>query len=82
MKSLKYLAVFLVFLAPMNLRASSEVDALQTVKSDNKAIWSPASDAQQSTYNAVSLSMLGWGIGLAIGIIILSSSINASTASD
>ena len=82
MKSLKYLAVFLVVLSPMNMCASSEVDALQQVKSDNKAIWAPVSDSQDSTYSAVSLSMLGWGLGLAIGIIILSSSISASTGSD
>jgi hypothetical protein len=55
-------------------------DDLQNVKTDQEALWA-GSGAQDATFNAVSLSMLGWGVGLAGGIALIASAIHQSSSS-
>ena len=55
-------------------------DDLQNVKTDQDALWA-GSGAQDATFNAVTLSMLGWGVGLAGGIALIASAIHQSSSS-
>ena len=79
MRTLAFIALFLGTLGPISIRAADDNDALQNVKSDTDAIWA-GNGAQDSTFSAVSISMLGWSIGLAGGIAILASAINQSAS--
>lgn len=55
-------------------------DDLQNVKTDQENLWA-GSGAQDATFSAVTLSMLGWGVGLAGGIALLASAIHQSSSS-
>ena len=55
-------------------------DDLQNVKKDEAALWE-GTGATDATFSAVSLSMVGWGVGLAGGIAILASAIHQSSSS-
>ena len=63
------LALCLVFTAP--LKVIGDENSLSQTAIDSEAIWRPGSGASDGSYTAVSLSMLGWGIGLAITIAVL-----------
>lgn len=76
MKKFLFLCLF-PLLAPVS---SVRGDAMQNVKSDEKALWE-GSGAQDATFSAVTLSMVGWGIGLAGGIALLASAIHQSSSS-
>ena len=74
---MKYFLLFLVMaLTPQILQAND----LDTVKQDNANLWAGAG-AQDATSSAVSISMLGWGVGLAGGIALLASAIHQSSSS-
>jgi hypothetical protein len=53
---------------------------LQNYKKDTDALWRTGSGAEDGTYTAISTSMFGWGIALAVGIAILASVIHQSAA--
>lgn len=55
-------------------------DDLQNVKTDQENLWA-GTGAQDATFSAVTLSMLGWGVGLAGGIALLASAIHQSSSS-
>jgi hypothetical protein len=55
-------------------------DALQNVKVDNENLWA-GTGAQDATFSAVTMSMLGWGIGLAGGIALIASAVHQSSSS-
>lgn len=55
-------------------------DDLQNVKKDQSALWE-GTGATDATFSAVSLSMVGWGVGLAGGIAIIASAIHQSSSS-
>ncbi|MGE5196756.1 MAG: hypothetical protein ACM3JI_05445 [Anaerolineae bacterium] len=44
------------------------------------SLWRVGAGAQDGAYTATSLSMLGWGFGLATGIAILAASLHKSKA--
>jgi len=77
MKRYVFLMLITVFLFSSHGYSS---DDLQSVKEDEQAIWE-GSGSQDATFHAISLSMLGWGVGLAGGIALLASAIHQSTAS-
>ncbi len=54
--------------------------ALQSIKDDTTETWA-GTGAKDATFTAVSMSMLGWGVGLAGGIAILASAIHQSSSS-
>jgi len=66
----------LIFLIPCLLHAED----LNSVKQDDTNLWA-GTGAKDATYSAISLSMLGWGVGLAGGIALLASAINQSSSS-
>jgi hypothetical protein len=69
------------FLIPTLLGSFSLfADDLQNVKTDQENLWA-GSGAQDATFSAVTLSMLGWGVGLAGGIALLASAIHQSSSS-
>jgi hypothetical protein len=54
---------------------------MKDVPAQTEDIWRTGSGAQDGTFSSVSLSMLGWGVGLAAGIAIVASVIHQSTSS-
>ncbi len=77
MKKIVFLFLFPALFATGFMHAD---DALQNVKTDNEALWA-GTGAQDATFSAVTLSMLGWGIGLAGGIALIASAIHQSSSS-
>jgi hypothetical protein len=55
-------------------------DELQNYKKDTESIWRTGSGAEDGTFTAISTSMLGWGVGLSVGIAVLASVLHQSTA--
>ncbi|MBS0620777.1 MAG: hypothetical protein JSS61_04890 [Verrucomicrobia bacterium] len=64
----------------LSLSISACADSLENYKKDTESIWRTGSGAEDGTFTAISLSMLGWGLGLAVGIGILASVLHQSTA--
>jgi hypothetical protein len=56
-------------------------DDINEYRRDTDAIWRRGVGAEDGAFTATSLSMLGWGVGLAAGIGILASVLHQSTAS-
>jgi len=54
-------------------------DDLQDVASNTDKLWRTGSGAHDGSHTAISTSMIGWGIGLAIGIGILCAVLRPST---
>jgi transketolase N-terminal domain/subunit len=55
-------------------------DELQNYKKDTESLWRTGSGAEDGTFTAISTSMLGWGLGLSVGIAVLASVLHQSTA--
>jgi hypothetical protein len=56
-------------------------DDINQYRRDTDEIWRRGAGAEDGAFTATSLSMLGWGVGLAGGIAILASVLHQSTAS-
>jgi len=76
MKKILFYSILFVTLGANGIYA----DDLQNVKSDQEATWA-GTGAQDATFSAVALSMLGWGVGLAGGIALIASAIHQSSSS-
>lgn len=61
--------------------ANDETIDLNNVKQQTEDLYRTGSGSTDGTFSAVSLSMLGWGVGLAAGIAILASAIHQSSSS-
>ena len=77
MKKILFIYLLLAVCSPTIAKASSSLDG---VKKDNDNLWA-GTGAQDATATAVSMSMVGWGLGLAGGIAILASAIHQSSSS-
>lgn len=55
-------------------------EPLSNYSKDTEAIWRTGSGAEDGTYAAIATSMLGWGVGLSVGIAILASVLHQSGA--
>ncbi len=55
-------------------------DDINQYRRDTDSLWRRGVGAEDGAYTAISLSMLGWGVGLAAGIGILASVLHQSTA--
>jgi len=56
-------------------------DDLQDYAESTDEIWRTGSGAHDGSYTAISTSMIGWGVGLALGIGILCAVLRPSTNS-
>lgn len=56
-------------------------DDLQDYSENTDNLWRTGSGAHDGSYTAISTSMIGWGIGLALGIGILCAVLRPSTNS-
>lgn len=73
-KSIALLALFL-------LVAKANGDDINQYRKDTDSLWRPrGKSSEEGAYSAISLSMLGWGFGLAAGIGVLASVLHQSTA--
>lgn len=61
-----------LLLSTATMRVVADSSSIQQTAIDSEAVWGPGTGAQEGSFTAVSLSMLGWGIGLAIVIAVLS----------
>ncbi len=68
-------------LAALSVTFSASADSLDQWKKDTESIWRTGSGAEDGTYTAIASSMLGWGVGLSVGIAILASVLHQSAAS-
>lgn len=55
-------------------------DDINQYRKDTDSLWRSGIGAEDGAFQAISLSMLGWGVGLAAGIGILASVLHQSTA--
>ncbi len=76
MKKILFSVFFFLAFLPSGVKA----DGIDSVSQDDQALWA-GTGAQDATYSAVSISMLGWGLGLAGGIALLASAIHQSSSS-
>jgi hypothetical protein len=73
------------FLIIATLSISSSVharDDLQDTAKNTDKLWRTGSGAHDGSFTAISTSMIGWGIGLAIGIAILAAVLHQSTGNN
>jgi hypothetical protein len=56
-------------------------DDINQYRRETDALWRRGAGSEDGAFTAISLSMLGWGVGLAAGIGILASVLHQSTAS-
>ncbi len=72
-----------LFAIGVMLAFSSSVfsNELQNYKKDTESIWRTGAGAEDGTFTAISTSMLGWGVGLSVGIAVLASVLHQSTHS-
>ncbi len=77
MKKILYYFFFLSICTPIAGRATG---GIQSIKEETQETWA-GTGAQDATFTAVSLSMIGWGVGLAGGIAILASAMHQSSSS-
>lgn len=56
-------------------------DELDQYKEETDAIWQTGTGAQDGAFSAISVSMLGWGLGLAAVIAVVASVLHQSNAS-
>ena len=73
-------AILSLALVCHSLPLSADDGNLNQWKEDTEAIYRTGSGAEEGAYSAISTSMLGWGVGLAVGIGILASVLHQSTA--
>ena len=62
------------------LSVSLPADELDNYKKDTESIWRTGAGSEDGTFTAIATSMLGWGVGLSVGIAILASVLHQSTA--
>ena len=67
-------------LIALSMTTSAFADELEQWKKNTESIWRTGSGAEDGTYTAIATSMLGWGIGLSVGIAILASVLHQSAA--
>lgn len=53
-------------------------DDLQDWSKDTENLWHTGSGAHDGSYTAISAAMIGWGVGLALGIAILAAVLHQS----
>lgn len=56
-------------------------DEIDQYAEDTENVWRTGAGAHDGAFTAISSSMIGWGIGLALGIAILAAVLHQSTAS-
>ena len=69
-----------LLLTLFSLTAPLLSDGLEDYREDTESIYRTGAGSEDGTFTAISTSMLGWGIGLALGIGILASVLHQSSA--
>lgn len=71
----------ILLLTLFSLTAPLLSDGLEDYREDTESLYRTGAGSEDGTFTAISTSMLGWGIGLALGIGILASVLHQSHAS-
>ena len=78
----KWIKIFLVIsLVCFSSIQGAHKDDLQDTAKNTEELWRTGAGATDGSYTAVSTSMIGWGVGLALGIAILCAVLHQSTSS-
>ena len=77
MKRILRIAVPILMLLTQTLRADN-ADCLQAAVDEMNANYHTGSGCEDGIFNAVSASMIGWGVGLFIGIALLTGLVHNS----
>jgi hypothetical protein len=75
----KWIKIFLV--VSLVCASQAKGDNLQDYANNTEELWRTGAGAHDGSYTAISTSMIGWGIGLALGIAILCAVLHQSKAS-
>lgn len=70
-------SITLLALAPLKALHAD----LEQVQEDQSEIWSTGVASQESTETSIVVSMLGWGLGLAVVIAVVAALVHNSTSS-
>jgi len=71
----------ILLLTLFSLSAPLLADGLDDYKEETESLYRTGAGSEDGTFTAISTSMLGWGVGLALGIGILASVLHQSNAS-
>jgi hypothetical protein len=74
----KWIAICVVIALCVQGFAGEDINEYKT---ETDALWRRGIGAEDGAFSAISLSMLGWGVGLAAGIGILASVLHQSSSS-
>jgi hypothetical protein len=72
-KALSLLLLMSIFTTTLPLSAREEISELAE---STDQLYRTGAGAQDGAYTALSMSMIGWGVGLAIGIAVLAATLN------
>lgn len=77
----KYIAAITLLALTTSLVADSMDDELLSYKTNTEDLYRTGAGSEDGAFAASSTSMLGWGVGLAVGIGLLASVLHQSNAS-
>ena len=77
MKKFTVMFLMLAFLSTSTISANDTIE--EGWKEDTEALWHTGSGAHDGASTAISATMIGWGVGLAIGIGILAAVLHQSS---
>jgi hypothetical protein len=77
----KWIKVFLVISLACSSIYGEQHDDLQDYATTTDDLWRTGSGAHDGSYTSISAAMIGWGVGLAVGIAILCAVLHQSKGS-
>jgi hypothetical protein len=57
-------------------------DEISTIATETDNLWRTGAGAHDGAFTALSASMIGWGVGLAVGIALLAAALNHGTGTN
>ena len=64
----------------LSLTTSAFAEGLDNYVTDTESLWRTGEGAEDGTFNSISTSVFGWGLGLSAGIALLTAALHQSTA--
>lgn len=74
-------AIIAIFLALSLVSSVSARESIQEIATNTDKLYRTGAGAQDGAFTALSMSMLGWGVGLTVGIALLAAALNHSSSS-
>lgn len=77
---MKRLTAALCVILTLSVSDSFARDEISELATDTDNLWRTGAGAHDGAFTALSASMIGWGIGLAVGIALLAAALNHSSS--